>query len=122
MTARVLIAEDDPDIGGMVRDTLAERLGVAAEIVANGALVIAAVQRLRPALLLLDVELPGLNGIDVFEMLGWEPGSPTRILFVTGRPDLAGRAFAGAEVMTKPFDLDVLVARVAELIGAEAPA
>ena len=122
MTVCVLIAEDDPDIAGMVRDTLAERLGVAAETVANGALVLAAVQRLRPAVLLLDVELPGLNGVDVFEMLSWEPGSATRVLFVTGRPDLAGRALGGAEVMTKPFDLDVLVARVAELIGAEAPA
>lgn len=122
MTARVLIADDEPEISGMIRDALAERLGIAADVISNGALVMAAVQSQRPDVLLLDVDLPGLNGVDVFEMLSWEPGSPTRILFVTGRHDLAGHAPGGAEVITKPFDLDVLVARVAELCGAEAPA
>ncbi len=122
MAARVLIAEDDPAISDVVRDAIAERLGVTAEVVSNGALVMEAAQRLRPAVLLLDVALPGLNGIDVFEILSWEPDGPTRILFVTGRPDLAPRALRGAEVIEKPFDLDVLVGRVAELLGAAAPA
>jgi len=121
MDARVLIAEDDPAISGVLRDALAERLGITAEVISNGALVMEAAHRLRPDVLLLDVELPGLNGLDVFEMLNWEPGSPTRIIFVTGRPDLALRALGGAEVIAKPFDLDRLVDRVAELLGVVVP-
>lgn len=122
MPVRVLIADDEPEISGLVRDALAERLGIAAEIVSNGALVMAAVQRSRPEVLLLDVEMPGLNGLEVFEMLTWDTGSLTRIILVTGRPDLARRQLGGAEVIEKPIDLDALVARVAQLLAVPEPA
>ena len=118
---RVLIAEDDPDIADVLRQALAERLDVETDIVANGALVMDWVTALRPDLVILDVELPGLNGLDVFDLLRndshWH-GVP--ILFLTGLPERARTANAPIgvhEILAKPFDIDELVAHADRLMG-----
>lgn len=66
---RVLIAEDEPDIQDVLRQALTERLDVDVDAVANGALVMDWITARRPDLLILDVQLPGLNGLDVFDLL-----------------------------------------------------
>lgn len=111
---RVLIAEDDPDIADVLRQSLAERLDVETDIVANGALVMDWVTARRPDLVILDVELPGLNGLDVFDLLRsdahWQ-GVP--VLFLTGLPERARTANAPIgvhEILAKPFDIDDLIA------------
>lgn len=111
---RVLIAEDDPDIADVLRLALAERLDVETDIVANGALVMDWVTARRPDLVILDVELPGLNGLDVFDLLRsdahWQ-GVP--VLFLTGLPERARTANAPIgvhEILAKPFDIDDLIA------------
>jgi DNA-binding response OmpR family regulator len=116
----VLIAEDDPDIAELLRQALGEGLEVAAEVVANGALVMDSLAALPPDLLILDIELPGLNGLDVFDLMRndrhWQ-GVP--ILFLTAQPERASRANAPAgvhEILTKPFDVDDLLARVDRLL------
>lgn len=112
--------EDDPDIADVLRQALAERLDVEAEAVANGALVMDSVSAQRPDLLVLDVALPGLNGLDVFDLLRSDPhwqGVP--VLFLTALPEQAERASAAAgvhEVIAKPFDVDDLIARAARLM------
>jgi DNA-binding response OmpR family regulator len=118
---RVLIAEDDPDLADVLRQALAERLDVEADAVANGALVMDAVGGRRPDLLILDVNLPGLNGLDVFDLLRsdarWQ-GVP--VLFLTALPEQAATANAVTgvhEVLSKPFDIDELIARAGRLIG-----
>jgi DNA-binding response OmpR family regulator len=111
---RVLVAEDEPDIADALRQALTERLDVECDIVENGALVMDSVTALRPDLLILDVALPGLNGLDVFDLLRSDPrmwGLP--VLFLTGLPERAQTASAAAgvhEVLAKPFDIDDLVA------------
>jgi DNA-binding response OmpR family regulator len=116
----VLIAEDDPDVAELLRQALGEGLEVAAEVVANGALVMDSLAALPPDLLILDIELPGLNGLDVFDLMRndrhWQ-GVP--ILFLTAQPERASRANAPAgvhEILTKPFDVDDLLARVDRLL------
>jgi DNA-binding response OmpR family regulator len=117
---RVVIAEDEPDVAELLRVVLAEGLAVEAEIVANGALVMDSVTARRPDLLILDVELPGLNGLDVFDLLRSDPhwqGVP--VLFLTALPELAATANAPTgvhEVLAKPFDVDDLIARAARLL------
>ncbi len=117
---RVLIAEDDPDIADVLRQALTERLDVTADAVANGALVMDSVHLGRPDLLILDVALPGLSGLDVFDLLRSDPdwqGVP--VLFLTGLPEQAETANAATgvhEVLAKPFDIDDLVARVERLM------
>jgi DNA-binding response OmpR family regulator len=117
---RVLIAEDDPDIADVLRQALVERLDAQAEVVANGALVMDSVTARRPDLLILDVELPGLNGLDVFDLLRgdvhWQ-GVP--VLFLTGLPERAKTANAPIgihEIIAKPFDVDDLIARASRLM------
>ena len=118
---RVLVAEDDPDIAEALRQTLAERLDVETDVVANGALVMDAVTARRPDLFILDVALPGLNGLDVFDLLRSDPrlqGVP--VLFLTGLPERAETASAATgvhEVLAKPFDIDDLVARARRLMA-----
>lgn len=119
---RVLIAEDDPDIADVLRQALIERLDVETDIVANGALVMDSITARRPELLILDVELPGLNGLDVFDVLRSDPhwqGIP--VLFLTGLPERAQTANAPIgvhEILAKPFDIDDLIARAERLIDA----
>jgi DNA-binding response OmpR family regulator len=119
---RVLIAEDDPDIADVLRQSLGERLDVETDIVANGALVMDWVAARRPDLVILDVELPGLNGLDVFDLLRsdshWH-GVP--VLFLTGLPERARTANAPIgvhEILAKPFDIDELVAHADRLMDA----
>lgn len=118
---RVLIAEDDPDSADVLRQALTERLDVEADVVANGALVMDWVAARRPDLLILDVALPGLNGLDVFDLLRSDPhleGVP--VLFLTGLPERAATANASNgvhEILAKPFDVDDLIAHADRLMG-----
>lgn len=123
---RVLVAEDEPDIAEALRQALTERLDVEVEIVANGALVMDSVAARRPDLLVLDIALPGLNGLDVFDLLRGDPrlqGVP--VLFLTGLPERAetARAATGVhEVLAKPFDIDDLVEHAERLMsGVKTP-
>jgi len=121
---RVLIAEDDADLADLLRQALTDRLDVETDAVANGALVMDSVTARRPDLLLLDVALPGLSGLDVFDLLRsdahWQ-GVP--VLFLTALPEQAATAKAATgvhEVLSKPFEIDDLVARARRLMhGSE---
>jgi CheY-like chemotaxis protein len=117
----VLIAEDDPDVSDVLRAAIIERLPVSADVVANGALVLDALAESRRDLLILDLALPGLNGIDVFDLMRSVPswhGIP--VLFITGSPEKAEHAIAPSgvhEVLAKPFEIDDLIQRVQRLVG-----
>jgi two-component system sensor histidine kinase/response regulator len=117
---RVLIVEDDPDLADVLRQALTDRLDVVADAVANGALVMDAVGGGPPDLLILDVNLPGLNGLDVFDLLRsdvrWQ-GVP--VLFLTALPEQAATANAVTgvhEVLSKPFDIDELITHASRLL------
>ena len=119
----VLIAEDDPDIAELLRQVMSARLDVATDTVANGALVMDSLTARRPDLLILDIDLPGLNGLDVFDLLRndrhWQ-GMP--VLFLTALPEKAATANASAgvhEVMAKPFDVEDMLARVDRLMDGK---
>jgi len=116
----VLVAEDEPDIADALRQSLTERLDVELDVVANGALVMDSVAAHRPDILILDVALPGLNGLDVFDLLRSDPrlqGVP--VLFLTGLPERAETASAATgvhEVIAKPFDVNDLIMRAKRLM------
>ena len=119
----VLIAEDDPDISLLLTEAIGERLYIATHVVANGALVPDVLGSCRPDLLILDVALPGLSGLDVFDLVRSDPryqGVP--ILFLTGNPEKAETAFSQTgehRVMAKPFDVDELIATVDQMVDGE---
>ena len=118
----VLIAEDDPDTAAAIKATLEELLSLDTATINNGALVLDEIAAHRPDLLILDVNLPGLNGVDVFDLVQASPAfADVPVLFLTAAPDRARRAFARKggvrDVMRKPFDGEALASKVADLLG-----
>lgn len=121
----ILIAEDDADVAELLRQVLSEHLDVATENVANGALVMDSLIARRPDLLILDIEMPGLNGLDVFDLVRsdryWQ-GVP--ILFLTALPERASTANAPTgvhEILAKPFEISALLATVDRLLAGRRP-
>jgi DNA-binding response OmpR family regulator len=121
---RVLLAEDDPDTATAIKATLEERLPITVDHVTNGALVLDQILAVHPDLVILDVSMPGLNGIDVFDLLrGNASLIDLPVLFVTAMPDRAEQAFARfgvSDVMAKPFDCDALARRVDDMLARTA--
>jgi len=114
----VLLAEDDPAIAQLLEELIRDRLHSSTLVVANGALVTDAIAQQRPDLLILDVALPGLSGLDVFDLVRSSPsyrGVP--VLFLTANPDQARSTDSDTRVMAKPFDVDALVGVIADMIG-----
>ena len=110
----VLVVEDDPAIAELVGLYL-RRDGFGVQVERDGAAGLAAVRQLRPVAVVLDVGLPGLDGIAVCRRLRAERDR-TPILFVTARDDevdrVTGLELGGDDYVTKPFSPRELVARV----------
>jgi two-component system, OmpR family, alkaline phosphatase synthesis response regulator PhoP len=114
---RVLIVEDERDIAGLIKHTL-ERTGeTEAEIVGSGDAALKAVNDHPPDLILLDLNLPVLNGSEVCRIL--RSRSDTRhlpIIMLTCRTSeddrVSGLELGADDYITKPFSLRELTARV----------
>lgn len=118
MNKPILIIEDDPDIAESIRYNL-EREGLKARIAATGEQGLAAAleQQSPPALIILDLMLPGMSGTDLCRRLRREPATRrTPIIMLTAKTSEADRV-AGLDIgaddyITKPFSVRELLARV----------
>lgn len=119
----VVIAEDDEHIAFLLSETLRADGFALPIVVSNGALVIDAVISSGARLLILDVQMPGASGIDVYDVVRNHPAlASIAVLFVTANPEIARETLRGnapREVLAKPFDIDELLAKVHELLGEE---
>src|SRR6185369_5340997 len=110
---RILVAEDDRDIRQLVADVL-EHAGFEVALAADGPSAIRDAQQLRPDLLVLDLGLPGVDGLDVARTI--RRGSDLPIIMLTARADesdtLVGLELGADDYVTKPFSPKELVARV----------
>ncbi|BDG02557.1 response regulator transcription factor [Anaeromyxobacter oryzae] len=118
---RVLLVDDEPVIRALVPAML-EGDGVEVRCCATGAAAVAEARSCRPDLVLLDVVLPGLDGLSVCRMLKADPALgrvPVHMLTSRSRPaDHAAAQRAGADgYIEKPFKGQVLQALVAALRG-----
>jgi two-component system response regulator QseB len=114
---RILLVEDDELLGGGVRDAL-ERARYAAEWVTDGRQALAALRAGAFDLVILDLGLPGMDGLEVLRNLR-AGGGATPVLVLTAR-DTAAQRVAGLDAgaddyLVKPFDVDELLARVRAL-------
>ncbi len=110
---RVLVVDDEPQLLRALRINLRAR-HYDVETAPNGAAALAAAARCPPDLVILDLGLPDLDGVQVIEGLrGW---TRVPIIVLSGRADPAGKVGAldaGADdYVTKPFHMDELLARV----------
>lgn len=114
----VVVVEDEPAIAEVIRLNLAAA-GFGVHLVGDGPAALADISRLRPAAVLLDVGLPGIDGTEVFRTLR-QRGDWTPVLFVTARDDEVDRILAleaGADdYITKPFSPRELVARLSAVL------
>lgn len=114
----VLVVEDDPNLAFVLRDHL-EFEGHTVVTVADGQAGLDKATSLRPDLVILDVMLPGMNGIQVCKGLRGR-GDVTPVLLLTARSQEAEKVQgldAGADdYVTKPFGVQELMARVRMLL------
>jgi two-component system, OmpR family, KDP operon response regulator KdpE len=113
---RVLIADDDPQLVRALRITLAAH-GYDVVAAPDGAAAIALAASAHPDLVLLDLGMPRLDGVQVIEALrGWTSAPIIVVSGRTGSADKVEALDAGADdYVTKPFQIDELLARLRAL-------
>jgi len=123
MSERILVIEDDPQIADLLRRGLIYE-GYAVEVAADGESGLVAARDRPPALVLLDLMLPGIDGLTVCTRL--RSASDVPILILTAKdavPDRVAGLDAGADdYLVKPFSFDELLARVRALLRRHGPA
>jgi two-component system response regulator MprA len=116
--AAILVVDDDAPIRRMLDRTLSAE-GYAVETAADGGEALAAVERSTPDLVVLDVGLPGIDGLAVSQRLRAK-GLSVPVLLLTARdsvPDRVAGLDAGADdYLVKPFATEELLARVRALL------
>ncbi|MBM7824896.1 two-component system response regulator MtrA [Arcanobacterium pluranimalium] len=122
MNARILVVDDDPGISEMVA-ILLESEGYDVTVCANGLNVLPLFRAERPELVLLDVMLPGLDGVSVCHQLREESDVP--IIMMSAKTDsvdvIAGLEAGADDYVTKPFDNSILLARVKARLRRQEP-
>ena len=121
---KVLVVEDD-DSHVMALTIGLEREGLAVTAVRDGREVLAATERTRPDVILLDVMLPGISGIEVCRDLRAR-GVGTPIIIVSARSDeldvVVGIEIGADDYVAKPYRMRELVARIGALLRRHRPA
>lgn len=114
----VLLVDDEPSIVSLCRMYL-EREGFRVQSVGDGVAALEAVQKAHPALMVLDVMLPGLDGFEVCKQIR-SRNETLPILMLTARDEdydkILGLELGADDYMTKPFNPRELVARVKAIL------
>jgi DNA-binding response OmpR family regulator len=116
-SAFILVVEDEPTIArAIVRRLTAE--GYLTEVVCDGLEAVAKAKTGQPDLIVLDVMLPGIDGLEVCRQV--QADMPVPILMLTARDDeadkLIGLGVGADDYMTKPFSMRELLARIRALL------
>ncbi|TNF56299.1 MAG: response regulator [Burkholderiales bacterium] len=124
MSKKILIADDEPNIL-ISLEFLMKREGYEVVVARDGQEALAAIEKERPALVLLDVMMPVKTGFDVcHEVRASESLRDTLILMLTAKgrdTDVAkGLALGANAYMTKPFSTKELVQKVRDMLGEAA--
>lgn len=123
MRKRVLIVEDDAPLARVLRDNLVFE-GFEVECAGDGNLAVRMARERPPDLVILDLMLPGRDGFEVAGILRKGGGGPP-IIMLTARAEkadkLKGLGLGADDYVTKPFDLDELLARVQAVLRRASP-
>lgn len=124
---RILVVEDDPGIRLVLEIILRGAGYTHVKSVARGDEVLPAVRRDKPDLVLLDVMLPGVDGMTLCQRIREDPAlTGTRIVMLTARAQnedvVEGLTIGADDYVTKPFDRKVLLARIQAVLRRGVPA
>jgi DNA-binding response OmpR family regulator len=117
----VLVVDDDQQIRALVRQIL-ESKGYHVEEAGNGIEALALINRYQPTLMILDIYLPGMDGLEVITQLKLRT-QPVKVLAISGNAidgfDTCKTAMAlGAhDALAKPFSADIFLQRVEALLA-----
>jgi DNA-binding response OmpR family regulator len=114
---RVLVVEDEQDIAGLIKHALERKGDIEVDVAGAGDAAIRAVSDIPPDLIVLDLNLPVLSGVEVCRIVRSRPAtSHIPIIMLTARAAesdrVAGLELGADDYITKPFALRELVARV----------
>ena len=115
---RVIVVEDDLDVAEYTRTVLEKKLGCVVRTYADPTVVREAVAEFKPDVVITDIEMPGMSGLDLIEQIRAEqPGTPIIVMTAHVSIDYALSALRNRanEFLTKPISSDDLVAHVARL-------
>lgn len=109
----ILIVEDEPTLAAAIAQRLASE-GWAARVAGDGASAVTAARQLRPDLVIMDIMLPIMDGLEATKRIVAE--HPVPVMILTARDDesdkVIGLGIGADDYMTKPFETKELVARV----------
>jgi DNA-binding response OmpR family regulator len=119
----IVLVEDEPQLAARVARSLSI-VGHAVRVAADGAAALNEVGAGRCDLVVLDVNLPGMDGFEVLRRIR-EGGLPVRVLMLTARSEIgdrvAGLKSGADDYLTKPFAMEELLARI-EVLGRRSSA
>jgi DNA-binding response OmpR family regulator len=123
MSQRILIIEDDASIARLVRDNLVFD-GYEVETESDGRQGLLHVRRFKPDLVLLDLTLPGVDGLDICRALS-QGADRVPVIIITAKTQkddrVLGLELGADDYVTKPFALDELLARVHAVLRRTQP-
>jgi len=123
MQTNILIVEDEPKIAALLQDYLRTQGGFQTKIVARGDQVLSLFHEYTPQLILLDLMLPGLDGIEVCKQIRAKSSVP--IIMITARVEeidrLLGLELGADDYICKPFSPREVVARVKAVLRRSNP-
>jgi DNA-binding response OmpR family regulator len=123
---RILIVEDDRDIASLIKHALERQGDSTADIVGTGEAALKAVADSPPELIILDLNLPVLSGLEVFRIVRSRTDQNIPVIMLTARSDeddrVAGLELGADDYITKPFSLRELTARARAVLRRGRPA
>jgi two-component system response regulator MprA len=123
MQHRLLVVDDDPAVASLLKRGLSYE-GHAVAVAASGEEALALAREQPPDLVILDIMMPGMDGLEVCRRLRQVDGAlPILLLTAKDEPtdQIAGLDSGADDYLTKPFDFDVLAAHVRALLRQRQP-
>lgn len=114
---RILVIEDDPDIRAELK-LLLENALYEVDVIEDFTQIVSQTEACAPDLILLDIQLPGINGLSLCQDIRRKMDTP--VIFVTSfnnaMDELNGMMMGGDDYITKPYHAPVLLARIAAVL------
>jgi len=114
----VLIVDDEEDITKILKAYFERKGGFQVTTVSDGISALLEFGRAKPDLLVLDIMIPGVDGVEVCRRIKADPSSSTIIIAISGQPEMEKKILqAGGDVfLTKPLDLEKLYNEIRSLL------